>query len=129
MVRERLLWTLSDETLEQSDLVEAMSTSFPGGLPIDRDVFIRQCNAALAHDAVDRLRAIRHPALVICGRQDRLTPPKFHRELADEMRDAHLMTLSGGAHLVMAECARQMNEAVLQFLAKDADSHAGRRAS
>jgi len=119
MVRERLLWTLRDETLEQTDLVEAMASSFPGGgLPIEPGVFIRQCDACLGHDTVDRLRAIRQPTLVICGRHDQLTPPKLHRELADEIPNAHLMTLSYGAHLVMAECAQQMNEAVLHFLAE-----------
>jgi pimeloyl-ACP methyl ester carboxylesterase len=119
MVRERLLWTLRDETLEQSDLVDAMAASFPGsGFPLDRDVFMRQCDACLRHDTGDRLRQIRQPTLVICGRHDQLTPPKLHRELADEIPNAHLMTLSYGAHLVMAECAQQLNEAVLRFLAE-----------
>jgi len=119
MVRERLLWTLRDETLEQTDLVDAMAASFPGsGFPLDRDVFMRQCDACLKHDTVDRLRQIRQPTLVICGRHDQLTPPKLHRELADEIPNAHLMTLSYGAHLVMAECAQQLNEAVLHFLAE-----------
>ena len=119
MVRERLLWTLRDETLEQSDLVDAMAASFPGsGFPLGRDVFVRQCDACLSHDTVDRLRQIRQPTLVICGRHDQLTPPKLHRELADEIPNAHLMTLSSGAHLVMAECAQQLNEAVLHFLAE-----------
>jgi pimeloyl-ACP methyl ester carboxylesterase len=117
MVRERLLWTLRDETLEQSDLVDAMASSFPGGgMPIDRDLFIRQCDACLTHDAVDRLREIPQRTLVVCGRHDRLTPPKLHREIADEIPNARLMTLSYGAHLVMAECAQQLNEAVLHFL-------------
>jgi 3-oxoadipate enol-lactonase len=119
MVRERLLWTLRDETLEQADLVDAMASSFPGGgLPIDAGVFMRQCDACLQHDTADRLRQIRQPTLVICGRQDQLTPPKFHRELADEIPNARLLTLAYGAHLVMAECAKQLNEAVLRFLAE-----------
>jgi pimeloyl-ACP methyl ester carboxylesterase len=119
MVRERLLWTLRDETLEQSDLVDAMSASFPGGgLPNDPGVFRRQCDACLGHDTADRLREIRKPTLVICGRQDQLTPPKFHRELADEIPGARLLTLPAGAHLVMAECAKQLNQAVLEFLAE-----------
>ena len=119
MVRERLLWTLRDETLEQSDLVEAMASSFPGGgMPISSDLFMRQCDACLGHDTVDRLREIQQRTFVVCGRHDQLTPPKLHREIADEIPDAHLMTLSYGAHLVMAECAQQLNEAVLHFLAE-----------
>ena len=117
-VRERLLWTLQDETLEQGDLIDAMSASFPGeGLPIGADLLQRQCDACLGHDVLDRLREIPHRTLILCGRSDQLTPPKMHRELADEMPHARLATLYG-AHLVMAEAAEQLNAAVLHFLAE-----------
>ena len=33
----------------------------------------------MEHDAYDRLGGIGHPTLVISGRLDQLTPPKFHR--------------------------------------------------
>jgi len=118
-VRERLLWTLQDETLEQTDLIEAMSASFPGkSLPMDGDLLIRQCDACLRHDSYDRLRNIQHPTLVLCGRQDQLTPPKLHRQLADEIPHARLVTLSYGAHLLMAEAAETFNATVLHFLAE-----------
>lgn len=116
-VRERLLWTLQDETLEQKDLIDAMAESFPGsGLPLTPDLFVRQCDASLRHDTVDRLRQIPHRTLLICGRHDQLTPPKLHRELADEIPHARLVTLSYGAHLILAESAQRFNQTVLQFL-------------
>ena len=116
-LRERLVWTLGDETLEQADLVEGLSRAFPGDGPaIDSELFARQCEAALAHDTADRLREIQAQTLVLCGRQDRLTPPKFHRELADEIPDARLVTFPHGAHLVIAECAEAFNRTVAQFL-------------
>jgi pimeloyl-ACP methyl ester carboxylesterase len=119
-VRERLLWTLQDETLEQGDLVEAMSRSVPGesALPIGRDVLIRQCDACLAHDTADRLRLIYQPTLILCGRNDQLTPPRLHREMADEIPHARLVTLSYGAHLILAESAERFNRTVLHFLAE-----------
>ena len=55
---------------------------------------------------------------MICGRQDALTPPKFHRELADEIPGAHLVTIAHGAHLMMAESAESFNRSVLQFLSE-----------
>jgi pimeloyl-ACP methyl ester carboxylesterase len=117
---ERLLWTLQDETLEQSDLIEAMAASFPGDSPpISAEILIRQCDACLAHDSFDRLREIPHPTLILCGRQDQLTPPKLHRELADEIPNARLVTLGYGAHLVLAESAERFNQTVLQFLAEE----------
>ncbi len=116
-VAERLLWTLQDETLEQSDLIEAMARSFPGdALPIPPDLFVRQCDACLGHDTLDRLHRIPHRTLVLCGRQDQLTPPRLHREMADELPAGHLVTFSYGAHLVFAESAQRFNHTVLQFL-------------
>jgi 3-oxoadipate enol-lactonase len=117
LVRERLLWTLQDETLEQTDLIDAMIRFFTrDGAPLTEDVFARQCEACLDHDTADRLREIPHPVLVLCGRHDRLTPPAFHRELADEIPNASLVTIGYGAHLVMAESAEQFNHIVVQFL-------------
>lgn len=119
-VKERLLWTLADETLEQRDLVAAMSESFPGdGLPISADLFVRQADAALAHDTLDRLHRVSHHVLLLCGRQDQLTPPRLHREMADELPRGRLVTLSYGAHLILAESARRFNQTTLAFLAGD----------
>jgi 3-oxoadipate enol-lactonase len=120
MVRERLLWTVQDETLEQHDLIDSMVELFEhADPPLTTDVFMRQCEACLNHDAADRLHEIRQPTLVICGRRDALTPPRLHRELADEIPDAHLVTIGYGGHLVMMESTRHFNRAVLQFLAEE----------
>jgi 3-oxoadipate enol-lactonase len=119
-VRERLLWTLEDDTLEYTDLIESMIDFFTReGAPVPNELFIRQCDACLGHDARDRLRNIHARTLVLCGQHDQLTPPKFQRELADEIPGARLVTLSFGAHLVMAESAQRFNQIVLQFLAED----------
>jgi pimeloyl-ACP methyl ester carboxylesterase len=117
IVRERLLWTLQDETLEQHDLIDSMIEFFEkDGAPFTNDLFARQCEACLAHDTADRLRGIPQRTLVLCGRRDALTPPPFHRELADEIPDAHLATMGYGGHIVMVESAPHFNRAVLQFL-------------
>jgi pimeloyl-ACP methyl ester carboxylesterase len=121
-IRERLLWTLQEETLEQVDLIEDMIRFFTrDGAPLSDQVFVEQCRACVEHDTHDRLREIERPTLVVCGRYDLLTPPKFHRELADEIPGARLVTLSYGAHLVMVESAQRFNALVLQFLAEAND--------
>ncbi len=120
LVRERLLWTLADETLEQSDLIEAMEQFYVRErAPVPEDVFARQCDACSGHDALERLRGLAHPCLIVCGQQDQLTPPKFHRELATAIPDSHLVTIPSAAHLVVAEAAQRFNHAVLQFLAEE----------
>ncbi len=82
-------------------------------------MFARQCDACIGHDTLDRLPEIRSETLVLCGRNDRLTPPHFHRQLADEIPDARLVTFSYGAHLVMVESVEAFNRTVVQFLAEE----------
>ena len=120
LMRERLLWTLQDETMEQADILDAMVRFHTRSeSPLTPDVFGRQCDACLGHDTADRLRQIPQRTLVVCGRHDALTPPRFSRELADDLPNAELVTLHYGAHLVMMESAERFNRVVLQFLADD----------
>jgi pimeloyl-ACP methyl ester carboxylesterase len=117
MARERMLWSLQDDTLAQTDLIEGMMEHLTRrGIPFTADLFARQCQACMEHDTYDRLPALDQPTLVISGRLDQLTPPKFHRELAEEMPNARLTTLRYAAHLVMVEAAERFNELVLNFL-------------
>jgi pimeloyl-ACP methyl ester carboxylesterase len=106
-----------DETLEFTDLIDSMIEFFAReGTPLSAEVFARQCEACLHHDVTDRLGEIRHRTLVVCGEQDRLTPAAHHREIAEAIPDAHLVTITSGAHLVMLETAEYFNRVVLQFL-------------
>ncbi len=117
LMRNRLLWTLEDATLDDGELVEALIDFFRrDGPALSPETFERQCDACLAHDTLDRLSELVSPTLVLCGQADQLTPPRLHRELADRLPDAHLVTLPRVGHLVMAEAAERFNQTITQFL-------------
>ncbi|MGH0029754.1 MAG: alpha/beta fold hydrolase [Myxococcota bacterium] len=117
LVRDRLLWTAHDATIEQTDLIDAMVEFFTrDGAPLSAEVFALQCEACLAHDTRTRLPKIAAPALVVSGGADLLTPPKLALELTTGLADARLATLSQAAHLVMVEAVESFNRTVLQFL-------------
>lgn len=117
MARERMLWSLQDDMLAQTDLIEGMMDHLARrDVPFTADLFARQCHACMEHDTYDRLPSLDQPTLVISGRLDQLTPPKFHRELAEEIPNARLTTLRYAAHLVMVEAAERFNALVLTFL-------------
>lgn len=117
IAQERMLWTLSDETLEQTDLIHPMMQGYlRDRFPMSPETFARQCDACLGHDALERLGEIQAPTLVVCGQQDVLTPVKFARQLADGVPNAHLVTIPSAGHLVFAEAAKRFNQIVLQFL-------------
>ncbi len=117
LVYTRLLWTLQDETMEQSDLIQSMIDFYrEQDAPFSTDLFIRQCRACSEHDTRSRLGSLPHPTLLLGGRNDILTPPRFHAELSELIPNSHRVTLNYGAHLVMLESAEQFNQVVIQFL-------------
>lgn len=85
----------------------------------------------LACDRFDvraELERIRLPTLVVAGAEDRLTPPKYARLLADAIPDARLVEIAGAGHFPQLEQPRAVNAAIREFLAGlrgAPDDHAG----
>jgi pimeloyl-ACP methyl ester carboxylesterase len=69
-------------------------------------------------DVCTRLEEIRAPALVICGTQDRLTPPKYATFLHEHLADAALKLVDGAGHMVMLEQPSAVTHALHQWLAR-----------
>jgi pimeloyl-ACP methyl ester carboxylesterase len=116
-IRNRLLWTMHDHTLEQDDLIQtALDFYRRDDAPFDDAVLREQVKACLAHDTLESAAKIRCPTLVLCGEADQLTPPHLHRELANRIPDSRLVQIPAAAHLVAAEAAPLFNQVVAHFL-------------
>lgn len=71
---------------------------------VGRDGFIRQQHAIMARpDSRPLLPEIGAPTLVICGREDSLTPPDRAEEMAAGIPGADLLILGGAGHLTPIE--------------------------
>ena len=68
-------------------------------------------------DVTGRLGKISCPALVLCGEDDRLTPPKYAHYLQDSMPGASLTIIPNAGHMVMVEQPELVNQAIEEFLA------------
>ncbi|QNM94706.1 alpha/beta fold hydrolase [Chitinimonas koreensis] len=67
---------------------------------VGRDGFVRQQQAIMGRpDSREDLPRIACPTLVLCGRQDTLTPPELHAEMASMIPDATLEMVDGAGHL------------------------------
>jgi pimeloyl-ACP methyl ester carboxylesterase len=67
-------------------------------------------------DVMASLGRIGLPTLVVCGQQDRLTPPKYSQYLAKNIAGSRLAIIPGAGHMLHQEQPRAAGEALRSFL-------------
>jgi pimeloyl-ACP methyl ester carboxylesterase len=84
---------------------------------VGRDAFLRQQTAILGRpdSRLDLLR-IACPTLVLCGRQDALTPLAAHEEMAAAIPDARLVVVEDCGHLSTLERPEAVSSAMREWL-------------
>lgn len=71
---------------------------------VGKEAFLRQQNALMGRaDSRPYLAAIKVPALVLCGRQDAMTPLAYHVEMAEAIPKARLAIVEDSGHLTTME--------------------------
>lgn len=86
-------------------------------LTLGPDVFIRQSVALRDRpDQSDTLRAATLPALILCGREDKLCPVARHRLMQDMLPHARLEIVEGCGHLSTLEAPEATNAALARWL-------------
>jgi len=68
-------------------------------------------------DLTGELNKITAPVLVICGREDKMTPPAHSEALAAGIARAKLVLIEGAGHMVMMEKPSAFNDALRDFAA------------
>ena len=86
--------------------------------------YLRQADAALAHDTRARLSQIRCPTLVAVGARDLVTPAFLSTELARGIPGARLEVLPDVGHGALWEAPEAFNRLCLDFLGSVADGGA-----
>jgi len=85
---------------------------------VGKDGFIRQQQAIMSRaDSRPLLATIKCPALVLCGRQDQLTPLDRHEEMAAGIEGARLEIIEDCGHVSTMEKPGEVNRALRQWLA------------
>ena len=79
---------------------------------------IRQNRAVIARpDARLHLANVRCPVLVMCGEEDRLTPPACAREIAQLCPRSRLVMVPRSGHMLTMEQPEAVNAALREWLA------------
>ena len=89
------------------------------------EVFKRQQEAIIGRpDSRPDLHAIHCPTLIICGREDRTTPPEVHQEMADAIPGAQLEVIDSCAHLAPLEQPESVTRALRSWLLETRSTYA-----
>ncbi|MBM4331891.1 MAG: alpha/beta hydrolase [Deltaproteobacteria bacterium] len=67
-------------------------------------------------DIMEGVGKISLPALIVCGRQDRLTPVKYSEFLNKKIAGSKMEIIEGAGHMLMIEEPQQLSGAILNFL-------------
>jgi len=81
-------------------------------------VGIKGCLLAMAGrtDTTSYLSNISIPALIICGEEDKLTPPEVVRKMADKISGSHFIVVNEAGHIASMEAPGIINEKIKEFL-------------
>ena len=93
----------------RSEVVETMGRIDPVAYRIGAE-------AVWLADQRDRARAIDVPTLVICGAEDKVTPPELSKELVELIPGARYQQIEGAGHLSNLDKPQEFNRIVAEFI-------------
>jgi pimeloyl-ACP methyl ester carboxylesterase len=67
-------------------------------------------------DMMAEVEKIHLPSLIVCGKEDRLTPIKYSQFLNQKLPGARMELIDGAGHLVMLERPQALSRSILDFL-------------
>jgi pimeloyl-ACP methyl ester carboxylesterase len=112
----------TDEPARPPEALPLGSVSTAAVPPLADGVFYRDLAACNAFDVMAELGRITLPALVVCGEEDAMTPPKYAEYLRAHLSHATLHMIPGAGHAVMRDQPEALNAAIGQWLASAASA-------
>jgi len=108
--RVDVLLTQPSDSGVRSEVIETMAKIDPAAYRIGAE-------AVWLADQRDRAASIEVPTLVVCGAEDKVTPPELSLELARIVPGARYQEIPGAGHLSNLERPDEFNRIVEEFIA------------
>lgn len=83
---------------------------------VGRKVLYNDFAACDRFDVRNEIHNIDLPTLIICGEEDKLTPPSLCKKLQEKIKQSKITIIPAAGHMVMIEAHRPFNEAVSMFI-------------
>lgn len=97
---------------EESKLALLKENSLRQLLATGKAVTVGDFRACDTFDVRGRLHEMNAPTLVLCGRDDKMTPLKYSEYLSQQIPQARLVVVEQAGHMVMLEQAARFNDSL-----------------
>ena len=97
---------------ERAKAIKGNPDGYLEGQKILYDTFARDVTMT------DQLPNIQCPALILCGEQDILKPPKFSKIMADNIPNSEYVTIPDCGHVAIFEKPKELESAIFGFVMK-----------
>jgi len=67
-------------------------------------------------DTTNSLKNISIPTLIICGSEDKLSPPDVMKSMADQIQNSKFVLVEGAGHMTPIEKSAIVTESIREFL-------------
>ena len=81
------------------------------------EILLQDFTACDSFDVTDEVASINLPTLILCGKQDRLTPVKYSEFLHEGIKRSEIVFFDNCGHMPMLEQSDEFNRCVSSFLA------------
>ena len=109
-------WLFSPATYANDELRRSIYAMWHDDTSQRPEGWIRQTEADIAHDVLERLGKIAAPCLVMVGEDDICTPPRYSEELAAALPQADLVRIPNAGHCAVFEQPDAVARAIREFL-------------
>ncbi|MBO0759072.1 MAG: pyrimidine utilization protein D [Bradyrhizobiaceae bacterium] len=104
-------WWINENIALLEEREKVLISNFPPS-----EIVASRIDAILDFDRIDALGRIRTPTMVLCVKDDILTPPYYSRELARMIPGAEFVELNRGGHCASETNTQAFDDAVLAFI-------------
>jgi 3-oxoadipate enol-lactonase len=101
---------VEEDNSKYNEVVERSKKNDPVG--------VKGCLLAMAGrtDTTESLSKIKLPTLVICGSEDKLSPPEVMKPMAEKISGSKFILIEDAGHMTPIENSKEFNRAIKEFL-------------
>ncbi len=113
--KEATVRSIVDFAFSSSASPELKEAGFSEMMKCDSETIFRDFTACDRFDMLAGVKAVRVPTLIVCGSDDRLTPPAYSQYLHGQIAGSSLELIDGAGHMVMLEKPGEVNRTIARF--------------